>query len=133
MRLSVKSEYACLALIDLSAQPDQELVRIEDIATRRDIPRKYLEQIMLLLKRGGFLKSKRGIGGGYVLSKPPGQIRVADVIRLMDGPLAPVNSVSEYFYEHTPIENSPKLVALFQDIRDYTAHKLENTTFADLV
>jgi len=133
MRLSVKSEYACLALIDLASQPDQELVHIEDIATRQDIPRKYLEQIMLLLKRAGFLKSKRGVGGGYLLAKPPDKIRVADVIRLMDGPLAPVNSVSEYFYEHTPIENSPKLVALFQDIRDYTAKKLENTTFADLV
>jgi len=133
MRLSVKSEYACLALIDLSSHDDQTLIRIEDIATRQHIPQKYLEQIMLLLKRGGFLKSKRGIGGGYVLSKPPSQIRVADVIRLMDGPLAPVNSVSEYYYEHTPIENSPKLLALFQDIRDYTAKKLESSTFADLV
>ena len=133
MKLSTKSEYACLAMIDLSENYGKGLVKIEDIATRKNIPKKYLEQILLLLKRAGYLKSKRGSEGGYELSKRPGEISVAEVVRFMDGPLASVGSVSRYFYEETPIEQSEKLIKLFMDIRDYVARKMETTTFADLI
>jgi Rrf2 family protein len=120
-------------MIDLSENYGRGLIKIEDIANRKNIPRKYLEQILLLLKRAGYLKSKRGAEGGYELSKKPGEISIAEIVRSMDGPLASVGSVSRYFYEETPIEQSEKLKKLFMDIRDYVANKMETTTFADLI
>ena len=132
MKLSTKSEYACLALIDLAEHHGSAFVKIEDIAQRKRIPKKYLEQILLILKRARYLRSKKGPEGGYGLAKPPAKISVAEIVRLMDGALAPVESVSRYFYESTPIEQSKRLVRVFKDIRDYVAKKLERTTFADL-
>lgn len=134
MRLSTKSEYACLALIDLAEHYDPSvLVRIEDIARRKDIPKKYLEQILLLLKRTGYLKSKPGLRGGYRLARKPERVSVAEIVRLMDGALAPVESVSKYFYEPTPIGQNKKLLSLFKEIRDFVAEKMEKTTLKDLV
>ena len=133
MKLSTKSEYACLALIDLSEHHGKGLVKIEEIAERKKIPKKYLEQILLALKRAGYLRSRRGAEGGYKLAKAPDKISVAEIVRLMDGALAPVESVSKYFYEHTPIEQNKKLIALFKEIRDYIANKMEKTTFKDII
>ncbi len=87
---------------------------------------------MLALKRGGYLRSTRGQRGGYCLSRPADKITLAAVIRLLDGALAPTESVSEYFYESTPIEREDKLVQVFRDIRDYVSIKLESTTIADV-
>ncbi len=133
MRLTVKSEYACLALIDLTEHYNRGLCTISDIASRKKIPKKYLEQILLTLNRGGYVTSRKGAEGGYRLAKAPGSISVAEIIRLMDGALAPVYSVSEYFYEHTPIERSEQLIKIFKEIRDYVAAKLEKTTFDQLL
>ncbi|HOO73527.1 MAG TPA: Rrf2 family transcriptional regulator [Spirochaetota bacterium] len=133
MKLSLKSEYACLALIDLAEHTKQEIIKIEEIARRKGIPKKFLEQILLSLKNAGFVKSRRGPDGGYQLARPADKIFLAEIIRLMDGPLAPVESVSVYFYDNSPIEQSPALIAVFKDIRDYIAEKLEHTSFADLV
>jgi len=133
MKLTTKSEYACLALLDLSEHFEKGMMKAEDIARRKNIPKKYLEQILLLLNKAGYVRSKRGIDGGHGLSKNPKQISVAEIIRLMDGPLAPVESVSKYFYHNTPIEQSKAFVRLMTDIRDYTSRTLENTTFADLI
>lgn len=133
MRLSRKGEYACLALIELSRNYEKGLVKIEDISKKEKIPKKYLEQILLSLKKAGYLKSKRGAEGGYRLSKAPNKISLAEIIRLMDGALAPVDSVSTYFYEAGPIEENKKLIVVFKDIRNYAAKKLEKTTFADVI
>jgi Rrf2 family protein len=133
MRLSNKSEYACLALIDLTEHYKEGLCTVADIAERKEIPRKFLEQILLMLRNGGYVRSHKGVRGGYELAKDPAAINVAEVIRLMDGALAPVESVSKYFYESTPLEKAPKLLSVFQIIRDYIATKLEDTYFADLV
>ncbi len=132
MKLSTKSEYACLALIELADNYGSGWVTIEDIAKRQNIPKKYLENIMLIMNRAGYLISKRGIHGGYQLSKGPGNISVAEIVRLMDGALAPVRSVSKYYYENTPITQNKRLLLLMTDIRDYVANKLEKTTFKDL-
>ncbi|MBD3391415.1 MAG: Rrf2 family transcriptional regulator [Chitinivibrionales bacterium] len=132
MKLSSKSEYACLALVDLTERYGLGLSTIAGIAERKNIPKKFLEQILLVLKRAGYVKSRKGAEGGYRLNKPPRQISVAEIVRLMDGALAPVESVSKYFYEPTPIEQCKPLVSIFRNIRDYIARKLETTTFADL-
>lgn len=133
MRLSLKSEYAFLALVELAAHYGKGMLKVDDMAAKHEIPGKYLEQILLQLKWAGFVKSKRGADGGYGLSKDPSQTKLADVIRLLDGPLAPVNSVSTYFYERGPTERIPKLKDLLLDIRNYTAWKLENCTLNDLL
>lgn len=133
MKLTAKSEYACLALLDLAEHYSKGMIKTEDIARRKKIPRKYLEQILLLLNKAGYLRSRRGIDGGYMLSKDPGRVSVAEVIRLMDGALAPVESASRYFYHSTPIERSKTLIRLMKGIRNYISRTLEKTTFADLI
>jgi Rrf2 family protein len=133
MKLSTKSEYACLALIDLSENYGAEYIKIEDICQRQNLPRKYIEQILLSLKRAGYVKSRRGSEGGYMLFKKPEDISLAEVVRLMDGALAPVNSVSKYFYESSPLEKNDALITVFREIRDYISDKMENTSFADVI
>ena len=133
MRLSRKSEYACLAMVDLAQHHRAEPVNMTNLAKRNAIPKKYLEQILLALKRAGYVRSSRGPGGGYKLAKPPRRISLAEIIRLMDGPLAPVVSVSKYFYEHTPVEADKRLTRIFKDIRDYAARKLEHSYLSDFL
>lgn len=132
MKLSTRSEYACLALIDLAQHRDDGFVPTPLIAERQGVPRQYLEQILLILKRAGYVRSRRGTGGGYRLARDASSISMAQVIRLLDGALAPVESVSRYFYEPTPISRNPRLLAVFGEIRDFVSDKLESTTFADL-
>ncbi len=133
MRLSAKSEYACLALIELSRNYGAGRVKISEIASRNEMPKKYLEQILIALRHGGYVRSRLGPEGGYELAKKPDEITLAEIIRLMDGALAPVHSVSKYFYEKTPIERAPKLLNVLAEIREQISEKLEHTTFADLV
>jgi len=133
VKLSKKTEYACLALIDLSESYGDTVVKIQDISVRRKIPKKYLEQILLFLKNSGYVESIRGATGGYKLIKEPSEITLAEIIRLIDGPLAPVGSVSKYFYESTPIEQSKKMMGVLRNIRDYISDIMETTTFADLI
>jgi Rrf2 family cysteine metabolism transcriptional repressor len=132
MKLSTRSEYACLALIDLAQHRGEGYLTTAAIAERQGVPKQYLEQILLILKRAGYVRSRRGTGGGYRLTGDPAAISMAEVIRLLDGALAPVESVSRYFYEPTPISRSPALLEVFREIRDFASDKLESTTFADL-
>jgi len=134
LKLTAKSEYACLAMIVLAENFDSdELLTISRISEQKEIPKKFLEQILLALKRGGYVRSRKGPEGGYSLAKRPEKINVAEIVRLMDGALAPVESVSKYFFEHTPIEKSPKLLNVFKSIRDYISETLEGVTFRELV
>jgi Rrf2 family cysteine metabolism transcriptional repressor len=132
MRLSRKSEYACLALIELARNHGKGLLKTEDIVKKTGIPRKYCEQILLQLKGAGLVRSRRGTEGGYALSREPKEISLAEIVRLIDGALAPVSSVSKYFYEPTPSERNKALVAVMRDIRDKVAAIMERTTLADL-
>ncbi|TFH04199.1 MAG: Rrf2 family transcriptional regulator [Spirochaetales bacterium] len=133
MRLSSKGEYALLSVLYLARHYGTGPIPTHVIARENLVPKKFLEQIVLTLKRGTYLKSRMGPDGGYELAKDPAMITMAEIIRLIDGPLAAVGSVSKYFHSSTPIDRSPGLLEVFADIRDYTADKLETTTFADLV
>jgi len=133
MKLTRKGEYALLALIDLVEHLGDGHVSSKDISVRKNIPRKYLEQILLILRRGGYALSARGAEGGYRLAKDPEKITLAEILRLIEGALAPVESVSQYFYEHTPIEGQKKLLHIFKEIRDQVVQRLEETTLADIV
>jgi Rrf2 family transcriptional regulator, cysteine metabolism repressor len=133
MKLTARSEYALLALVYLVRHQTDEYISIETIAQAQKIPPKFLEQLMLALKRAHILRSAKGQRGGYALAKKPDQISLAEIIRLFDGALAPTESVSENFYEPTPIEKEKGLVNVFKDIRDYVSDKLETTTLADVI
>jgi len=133
MKLTSRSEYALLALVYLARHDTEVYLSVDSIAQAQGIPPKFLEQILLALKRAHFLHSIKGQHGGYQLAKSPKQISLAEVIRLFDGALAPTESVSENFYESTPIEKEKSLTAVFKDIRDYVSNKLETTTIADVL
>lgn len=133
MRLSTKGEYASRAMLELAARYGQGPVPIRIISLSQAIPQQFLEQILLLLKRAGYLKSKKGPAGGYYLSRPPAEINVAEVIRVMDGPLAPINCVSVIEHEPCPLEDSCGLKWLWKEVRDMVAERLEKTTFEDVL
>ena len=133
MRLSRKCEYAFLALITLSDNYNERLSNIDDIAKRNGIPRKFLEHILTLLKSANYIRSVRGPKGGYALTKPPSEISMAEIVRLVDGPIAASPSVSTYFYDTSPIERNDKIHGVFKEIRDQAAQKLESVHFSDLI
>lgn len=133
MKLTTKSEYSLLALIYMARHEKDGFIKIEDICIRYGISKKYLEQLFLILKQSGYIKSRRGASGGYKLSMPAKKITIAQIIRLMDGALAPTESVSIYFFSHTPLEKEKKITNVLKEIRDYVSNRLEGLRLSDLV
>ncbi len=133
MKLTTKSEYSILAMIYLARKHKDGFVKIEEICSECDISKKYLELLFTILKRDGLVKARRGTAGGYALAKPASRISIAEIIRLLDGPLASTESVSRYFYSHTPLEKEKKIIKVFKEIRDFIAHRLETLKLSDLV
>lgn len=132
MRLTTKSEYALLALTFLARHEGEVPIPLAEVALKRDIPLKYLEHIAVVLCHAGILASARGPHGGYRLARPASEVTLAEVIRLMDGALAPNRSSSRYFYEPSPLEREKKLMMLMREIRTVIAERLEGTTLADV-
>lgn len=133
MRLTSRSEYALLALVHLARHAGEGPLSVPAISKAREIPPRFLEQILLLLKRGRYVRSVKGASGGYELARPAGEINLAEVIRLIDGPLAPTDSASRHFYGATPIEKEKRLLRVFKEIRDLVSKKLESTTLEDVL
>jgi Rrf2 family cysteine metabolism transcriptional repressor len=133
MRLTSRSEYALLALAHLARHAKLGALSVSSIAEAQGIPPKFLEQILLMLKRSRVVQSVKGQHGGYRLARPAAKITLAEVIRLVDGALAPTESVSRYFYESTPIEKERKVLRVLRRIRDYISDTLEKTTLADVI
>ncbi len=132
MRISKKGEYALRAMIALSLNYKKDFVQIQKISEKEGIPEKFLEQILLELKKSGLLQSRRGIGGGYSLIKPPHEITLAQVIRIIDGPLAPLSCVSKWAHISCPEEKNCGLRSVMLDVRNAIAKILEGLTFADV-
>ena len=134
MVLSSRGKYATRALLDLSLHYEEGPVQIHAIAERQKIPLKYLEQILLALKRHGFVHSRKGPGGGYTLARPPQAIVLGAVVRAMDGPLAPIScaSVSGFAECGCPEPATCGLRAVWKEARDALAAVLDGTTFADI-
>jgi|SRR5579875_2250011 len=134
--LTRKSKYALKALAVLAKEYGQGPVLISDVAQREGIPRKFLEIILLELKNAGILQSKKGKGGGYSLGRPPGQITLGNVIRVLDGPLAPLPCVSRTAYvrcRECRDERTCGIRMVMKDVRDATAQILDSTTLADML
>jgi Rrf2 family protein len=137
MRLSKRGEYGLRAMIALAAiGPDGEVptIQIREIAEREHMPAKFLEQILLALRNAGLLHSKMGVGGGYHLAKSPAEISLGQIVRVLDGPLAPVKCVSQMAYEPCgcPDEETCGLRLVMSDVRNAIANVLDKTTLEDV-
>lgn len=134
MRLSKKGEYGMRAMMRLAEfyQPEDPaaVTQIGELAEAENIPIKYLEQILLTLKNAGLLNSKKGKSGGYYLAKPPAEINLGQIVRVLDGPLAPIRCVSQMAYEpcDCPDERTCGLRMIMLDVRNQIAEVLEGAT-----
>lgn len=135
MKLSKRGEYGLRALQYLAQHDDHEPVTNRDLSLQCNIPAKFLEQILLILKHGHIVRSQKGPQGGYVLARPAQEITLAEVVRLLDGPLAPIPCVSETAFEPCgcPDMAACGLRRVMKEVRDVVANLMENTTLADLV
>ena len=123
-----------LIVLGLDYLEDDSVVRIQEISKRQNIPKRFLEQILNDLKSAGILESKRGVAGGYRLKLSPDRVTLAEVIRYIEGPLAPVSCVSERFYEKCscPDENKCAIRSVMKEVRDAIVKILEDVTVAQL-
>ena len=133
MRISKKAEYALRALVTMARQ--KKSWRIEELSARENIPVKYLEQILLALRHAGILTSKRGVGGGYALLQPASKISVGEIIRILDGPLAPVPCAVPGTSERCTCPDPrtcPVRIVMTEVTRDLTA-ALDERTIEEMV
>jgi Rrf2 family cysteine metabolism transcriptional repressor len=134
LKLSSRGEYALRALVVLGLNYGSGVVSIGTIGVQQNIPKRFLEQILNDLKELGVVESKRGLAGGYRLRRPPEQITLAEVIRYLEGPLAPVSCVSQTSYERCscPDESKCGIRSIMKEVRDNIARILEKVTVAQL-
>lgn len=137
MKLTKRGEYALRALIDfgIAHELGRPLLKVGEIVEKERLPVKFLEQILMQLKAAGYIDTKRGKGGGYFLAKPAKEIRFGQVIRLIDGPLAPIACVSQTAYERCtcPDEEHCGLRMLMLDVRNAIAKILDRYVLSDVV
>ncbi len=134
--LSKKTKYGLQALLYLAQKYKHGSVLISDLAKEERIPKKFLEAILLDLKNHGLLHSKKGKGGGYVLGRNPSEISFGQVIRILEGPLAPVSCVSQSAYrrcEECQDETICGIRMVMKDVREAMANILDKTTLADVI
>ena len=133
--LSKKTKYGIKAITYIARQEDKTPVQIATISKSENISHKFLESILLTLRKSGFLGSKKGKGGGYYLLKEPKDILMTDIIRVLEGPIAMVPCVSLNYYEKCddcPDEDACSVHKLMIQVRDNTLKVLKNNTLADL-
>ncbi len=132
MRITYKGDYALKAVLDLALHYGTGLVTIQDMAKRLDIPIKFLEQVLLDLKRGGFVESRRGKVGGYLLAKPTSEVKLGEVIRFIDGQIEPIACVDKNYKGCKDI-NKCVFRSVWRRITTATSEIVDNITFEDLV
>jgi len=132
MRMSRKCDYALRALIHMGLDLRPGYHSIAEIAAAEEIPAKYLEQIFLALKNAGILSARPGPSGGYKLRKPAAEISLIDIVRLIDGPVAPARCVSHTAYERCPREKVCALRPVLSEVRDAIAEILNRITLEEV-
>jgi Rrf2 family protein len=130
MKLSKKSDYALRALLTLAEHYGQEPISIRELARRNDVPKRFLEHIMLELKGNGWVRSAPGRDGGYVLATAPDALTIGQVVRHFDGVLAPIGCVSASHHEACSQEHACRFRRVFLEIRNFTARFMDRTTLA---
>jgi len=134
--LTRKAKYGLLAVLRLAREHGKGPVLIADLAREESIPRKFLETILLELRKRGILESRKGKGGGYLLARPPAEISFGHVVRVLDGPLAPISCVSLTAYrecEECEDETTCGIRMVMKEVRDANARILDGTTLADVL
>jgi Rrf2 family protein len=134
--LTQKTRYAIFALVKLAREYDKGPIQIVQIAKSEKIPKRFLETILLELKKNGYLDSKLGKNGGYFLNKKPEQISLLEIVRLFEGAIALLPCISEKYYKPCQQcgDEATCLIRLtFNDIREYTYHKLASTSLVSLL
>jgi len=129
MNISVKGDYALKAIFDLAHQGSARPVKIAEIAARQSIPQKFLELILAQLKQGGFVLSRRGAEGGYLLARPPEAIMIGDVLRFIEGPLSPADRTKR---SRRQAAESP-FAEVWKQVDRAVSEVIDKTTFAELV
>ncbi|MCX5681593.1 MAG: Rrf2 family transcriptional regulator, partial [Candidatus Omnitrophica bacterium] len=132
MKITYKGDYALKAVLDLALHYNGEPITISDIAKRIDAPIKFLEQVLLDLKKGGFAEGRRGKIGGYLLSKHPSEITVGDVVRFIDGPVEPISCVRQGYIDCADIRKCV-FRHIWQKVSRATSEIIDEITFEDLV
>lgn len=131
MRITYKGDYALKAMLDLTLHHDIGIVTIHEMAKHADIPIKFLEQVLLDLKKGGFVESRRGKVGGYLLAKPPSKIKLGEIIRFIDGPTEPIACL-EKGYTGCKDAYGCVLKKIWAKVASQTSDIIDNVTFEDL-
>lgn len=131
MHITYRGDYALKAILDLALHHASEPVTIHELAKRLDIPNKFLEQILLDLKRGGFVESRRGKVGGYLLAKPASEIKLGEVIRFIEGPIEAIACVDRG-YKGCRETKCCVFRGIWQDVSKATAKIVDNINFEDL-
>ncbi len=132
MRVSKRTDYALRALFTLVEHYGGAPIPIRELARRNDIPKRFLEQIMLRLKAQGWVDSVAGIRGGYVLARSPGKITMGEVVRHFDGIIAPIDCVSVTSYQRCSQEPVCRFRRVFLDARNYVADLMDQATLAEI-
>lgn len=135
MNISKRSEYGFRVLLDLATNQGGYPVPLFELAERNNLPQKFLEQILPSLRNAGIVSSQLGPGGGYTLGRGAGEITIGEIIRILDGTLAPVSCVSQIAYEPCtcPDEQSCKLRQVMEKVRTAIIDVVDRTTLADAV
>src|SRR5512137_1241513 len=132
MRVSKKTDYALRALFTLVEHFGRGPIPIRELSRRNDVPKKFLEQILLAMKKRGWVESLPGLRGGYVLAKTPDKITMGEVVRHFDGILAPIACVSTSGYKRCSQEPVCRFRRVFLNVRNYVATLLDHATLADV-
>jgi len=132
MRISTKGDYATRALQDLAFHYGSGPIPIEKIAGRQSLPVRYLEQLLLTLKRAGLLQSKRGVNGGYSLAKSPDQITLGEILRSVDGPIEPIYCLGEAPRDQCAQETACALREVWGEVHRAVTEIVDRTTLQDV-
>lgn len=133
MKVSTRGDYACRALLSLALHPDQQPTSVRDIAERTGLPQPYLEQILLALKGAGLVRSKRGVGGGYVLARPPAEITLGQVVSAVDGPIVAGDFGRPHENGACQHEGQCVLLAVWADVGEHMRKHLDSFTLGEMV
>ncbi len=134
MKVSTRGEYGVRAMVTLAKRYGAGPISIATIAQDSAIPYSYLEQLIAPLKRAGLVESRRGAAGGYQLTKPPADMRIGEIYRAMEGPIAPMDCVSEDISMQTcPLIPNCETRPVWEQVRDSIAATLDSMTLADLI
>ena len=140
MKISYKCDYAIKALLFLAVKSEEgseNYYQLSEISKTQDIPVKFLEQIMLILKNAGYVSSHRGKNGGFAINRMPSNIKLGEIIRLIDGPISPIACVSRSGYKYCDFEDklnySCVLKPIWAEVRDAISNIVDKLTFSDLV